>query len=199
MQIDWKKTGLIVAIGAGIVLVTAFIVGQILFPLLFPRQKVEVPDLVGMNFASARRQMSDLGLHVVVKDSVWSETDKIDTILEQDPKEGKKLDKESSIYVRVSRGSKMVLVPSLTNMKANEAVLTLHNLGLGFVVADSTYQENYSVNTIYRSLPGGGNKVEKGTTVRLYISKGPEPIADLPPETTAPDADIDYQTDSGNL
>ena len=199
IEIDWKKTGYVCAIGLGIIFVTAFITSQLVFPILFPRQKVEVPNLVGMNYSSARRQLSELGLHVVIKDSLWSETDKVDTILEQDPQEGDKLDKESSVYVRVSRGSKMVVVPSLLYMSANEAIMTLHGLGLGFAVADSTYQENYGVNVVYKSSPSGGAKVEKGSRVRIYISKGPEPVAETTDEVEASETDVDYQTDNSNL
>lgn len=175
-NINWQKVGLILGIGFGIVFLTAFLTSQILFPLLFGRPKnIEVPDLVGKNLSAARRSLVEIGLHAVVRDSVWSETDKIDTILEQDPRPGEKLKPESTVYVRISQGSKVVGVPSILGSNYHEAYFSLHNAGLKAVVADSLYSDSYSINTVVRCSPAVGSKVEKGSKVRLFLSRGPEP------------------------
>ncbi len=192
-NINWQKVGLILGIGAGIVFVSAFVTSQLIFPLIFGRPKnIEVPSLVGKNLSAARRELSDLGLHAVVRDSVWSETDKIDIILEQDPEPGELLKPESTVYFRVSLGSKIVNLPSLAGLNYHEAYFTLHGMGLKSAVVDSLYSDSYSVNTVVRSSPAGGAKIEKGSRVRLWLSRGPEPVK----EPVAPDSthtgDTDY-------
>jgi serine/threonine-protein kinase len=172
-----KKIWLIIGIGFGIVFISAFVTSQIIFPIIFRSPKnVEVPDVVGMSLAKARQQLSGLGLHAVVRDSIWSDTDKVDIILEQDPAPGKKISKESSIYFRISRGTKEVGVPSVIGLSYHEAYYTLRSAGLQDMVADSLYSDSYRVNTVIRCSPTVGSKVDKGSSVRIYLSRGPEPL-----------------------
>lgn len=181
----------IIGIGLGIIFLSAFVTSQLIFPVLFGRARnIEVPNLVGSNISAARRSMQEKGLHVIVRDSVYSETERIETILEQYPKEGKRLKPEGVVYVVVSIGSKMVPVPSVVGSTFTEAYLTLRNSGLRGSVADSLYSESYQVNTVIRSSPSVGSKIEKGKTVKLYLSRGPEPPT-APPDTTFVDEE-DY-------
>ncbi len=168
-------------IGFGIVFLSAFITSQIIFPALFGRPKsIEVPNLVGMSFSKARRTLTDMGLHAVVKDSIWSETEKIETILEQDPAPGKMLKPESTVALRISSGSRQVGVPSVIGLNFHEAYFTLHSAGLKAVVADSLYSESYKVNTVIKCSPGVGSKTQKGSKVKLYISRGAENAPNKP-------------------
>jgi eukaryotic-like serine/threonine-protein kinase len=175
-KLTWQKFGMTLGIGFGIVFLSAFITSQIIFPIIFGRPRnVQVPDLVGSQFSTARRTLVKLGLHAVVRDSVWSETYKIDTILEQDPKAGKRIKPESTIYFRISRGSKQVEVPSLTGLSYHEAYFVIHNLGLKCSVTDSLFSQRYAANTVLSSTPTAGANIEKGSRIRLKISRGPDP------------------------
>lgn len=195
-RINWQKVWLTLGIGAGIIFLSAFVTSQLIFPLLFGRPKnIEVPDLVGKNLAWARRELVDLGLHVVVKDSIWSENDRVDTILDQDPKPGGKARPESSVYLLISRGSKIAAVPSIIGVSYHEAYFTLRSVDLKATVVDSLYSDSYSVNTVIRCSPVVGSKVEKNSKIRLWLSRGPEPAREeAPPDTTVQTATED---DSG--
>jgi eukaryotic-like serine/threonine-protein kinase len=191
---SWKKAWLIIGIGFGIIILTAFITGQIVFPLLFGRPKnVEVPNLVGMTFSKARKQLTDLGLHAVIQDSVWSETETVETILEQDPLPGDLLKPEGSVYLRISGGSRKVGVPSLIGLSYLEAYYTLRNLGLKGVVIDSLYSDSYAPNYVVKSSPEVGSKINRGSNVRLYLSRGPEPV---PEEELLPEVEVQPDTTS---
>lgn len=172
-----KKIWLTLGIGAGIIFLSAFITSQIIFPIIFrsPKQ-VEVPNLVGKSSAAARQTLSELGLHTVVKDSIWSETERIDTVLEQNPAPGELIAPEGTIYLRVSRGSRKVGVPSVVGLSYQEAYYTLVSAGLKGEVADSLYSDSYAPNTVIRCAPGVGSKIELGSVVRMYMSRGPEPV-----------------------
>lgn len=173
-----KKFWLTIGIGAGIIFLSAFLTSQFIFPFIFRApQEIEVPNLIGKSSAAARRSLSELGLHAVVQDSIWSETERVDTILEQNPAPGEFIIPEGTIYFRVSRGSRQVGVPSVVGLSYHEAYYTLHSAGLKGVVADSLYSDSYAANTVIRCAPGVGSKIEKGSTVRMYMSRGPEPVA----------------------
>ncbi|MCB5229266.1 MAG: PASTA domain-containing protein [Candidatus Cloacimonetes bacterium] len=174
-----KKAGYWILIGLGIILVTAFLTSQVVMPIIFAKPKdVEVPDLVNKNISSAKRTLKDLGLHAIVRDSVWSDTQRIENVLEQDPPPGTLAKLESTVYLVISKGSKMVVVPSVTGLDYEEAFMTLRVSGLRAAVVDSTFSLNYPANAVLRSLPQSGAKVEKNSTVRLYLSRGPEPLPD---------------------
>lgn len=180
-----KKLWLTIGIGAGIILVSAFLTSQIIFPLIFRAPKeIEVPNLVGVSFAEARKALGELGLHSVVKDSIWSETQRVDIVMEQTPAPGDMISPEGTVYFRVSRGSRQVGVPSVVGLSYHEAYYTLRSAGLKGVVADSLYSDSYAPNAVIRSSPGDGSKIEKGSSVRLYISRGPEPFISPEADTT---------------
>ena len=180
-----KRMWLTLGIGAGIIFLTAFLTSQIVFPIIFRAPKeIEVPKLLGLNTEQARDKLSELGLHAVVKDSIWSETEPVNTVLEQDPDPGEMITPEGTVYFRVSRGSRQVGVPSVVGLSYQEAYYTLMSAGLKGVVADSLYSDSYAANTVIRSSPGAGSKLEKGSTIRMYISRGPEPIIADQADTT---------------
>ncbi len=174
-----KKVGYIGGIGLGIIIITAFIFSQIIFPLVLGRTpKVETPDVVGMGLLQAKKILQAEKLHVVVKDSLFSETESIETILEQHPEPGEKIRQDGTVYLIISKGSSTVSVPSLVGRPFQEVIISLRNLGLHAMVVDSTYSDAYSVNSVIRSIPSSGSKVNKSSTVKLILSKGSYPMAD---------------------
>ena len=82
-QINWTKTGYLVGIAFGIIFVTAFIFSQLIFPFVLGRPSVvETPDVTGLGLVQAKRILQQEKLHVVVKDSLFSETAKAEEVLE---------------------------------------------------------------------------------------------------------------------
>ena len=69
-------------------------------------------------------------------------------------------------------------MPSLIGKPFQEAFIILKNLDLYISVVDSTYSDIYPVNTVIRSIPAAGEKALKKSTVKLILSRGPEPVAD---------------------
>lgn len=173
------RVGYKLLIGLGIIMVTAFLVGQVIMPIVFAKPKnVEVPNLVGKNISVAKRMLLEAGLHVVVSDSVWSETARIETVLEQSPEPGTMTKIEGTVYLTICKGSQVVVVPGLIGLSYEEAFASLRSSGLRAAVADSTYNQSYPVNTVIRTSPPHGARVEKNTMVRLSLSRGPEPVQD---------------------
>lgn len=178
-QIDWKRTGYLLGIGLGIIFVTAFIFSQAVFPLLLGRPSVvETPDLVGLGLVQAKRILQQEKLHVIVKDSLYSEIAKLDEVLEQSPKAGGKLKEDGTVYLVVSKGSKLVQVPNVIGSSFQEALITLRNYNLRYSIVDSLYSDTAPRNTVMRCTPMAGSKIEKKGTVKLYLSKGLESSPD---------------------
>lgn len=178
-KIDYQKLGYLAGIGLGIIIVTAFIFSQLVFPIVLGRTpKVETPDLTGMNLVQAKRVLQKEKLHVLVKDSLFSETAPVETVLEQNPEPGEKIRQEGTVYLVISKGSATVRLPSYIGRPFQEVFIGLRNLELFSAVIDSTYSDLYPVNTVVRTIPSSGEKVLKRSTVKLILSRGNYPQAD---------------------
>jgi len=176
---QYKRAGYLLGIGLGIILITAFLFSQIIFPVLLGRTpKVETPEVTGMQLLQAKRILQGEKLHVVVKDSLFSETATVETVLEQNPLAGEKIRQDGTVYLIISKGSTNVILPSIIGRPFQEVIVSLRSLGLHTLVVDSTYSDIYSVNSVMRSIPSSGSKANKGSTVKLILSKGSVPSVD---------------------
>ncbi len=190
-----KKFWLSLGIGAGVILISAFITSQIALPLLLRSPKnIEVPNLVGNSTAAARRVLEEMGLHVVIQDSIWSSTEKLDTVLEQSPAAGDMVASEGTVYIRVSKGNQLVGVPSVIGLSLDTAVATLERAGLKGIKSSTRYSDSYAQNTVVSCSPEVDARVEKGTLVNLVVSRGPEPVIVQEPEIdTSLDLELEYE------
>lgn len=168
-----KKLGYMLGIGLGIIIVTAFIFSQIVFPVVLGRTpKVDTPDVTGMNLMQAKRLLQGEKLHVVVKDSLYSDSVPLEQVMEQSPRAGERIRQDGTVYLVISKGSANVTVPSLTGRSFQEVIIALRNIGLYSMVIDSTYSDIYPANTVMRSIPASGSKVLQKSTVKLILSRG---------------------------
>jgi serine/threonine-protein kinase len=178
-QTDYQKLGYLLGIGLGIIIVTAFIFSQLIFPLVLGRTpKVETPDVTGLNLVQAKRKLQAEKLHVVVKDSLFSESAPMESVLEQSPGAGEKIRQEGTVYLVISKGSATVTLPSFIGRPFQEVFIALRNMELHSAVIDSSYSDIYPVNTVMRTIPSSGDKVLKKSTVKLILSRGSEPLPD---------------------
>jgi len=182
-----QKSLYIVGIGIGIILVVAFLTSQIIYPILLGRPGVvEVPDVTGISLTQAKRVLHEKRLHVVVSDSVWSEETKVEYVLEQQPEPGSDLKHDHAVYLVISRGSREVRVPDVIGSQYHRAYIQLRSSGLKAVIADSLYSDQYPANAVVRCSPAVGTKVNKQSSVRLFLSRGTEPVAPVAEEEVFP-------------
>jgi len=178
-KIDYQKLGYLAGIGFGIIIVTAFIFSQLIFPVILGKTpKVETPEVTGLNLIQAKRKLQAEKLHVVVQDSIFSETAPVETVLEQIPEPGEKIRQEGTVYLVISKGSATVTLPSFTGRPFQEVFIALRNLELFSTVIDSSYSDIYPVNSVMRTIPSSGEKVLKRSNVKLILSRGSQPMAD---------------------
>jgi membrane peptidoglycan carboxypeptidase len=76
-----------------------------------------------------------------------------------------------SEYYREGSGEDRVQVPDVTGMSASEARARLAAAGFGVNTGPSV-SSPYPKGTVARQSPGGGSRVDPGTTVTIYLSRG---------------------------
>ncbi len=166
-------------IGLGIIFVTAFLTSQVVLPLIFGRpDTIQAPEVIGLSLSKAKRILQEEKIHVVVKDSLFSETVRLDVVMDQSPGPGSKIKEDGTMFLVVSKGSKMVKVPDVLGLPFQDAMLSLRNYELRSTIVDSMYSSRYPQNSVVKSIPSANSKVEKRSLVKLTLSRGTEPVPD---------------------
>ena len=146
-----------------------------------PAKEVEVPDLTNKTQEEADELLEQYGLYGRRGDD--RESDKVEAgkVCEQDTEAGAVAKAGDTITYHISSGSGQVTVPEIGNSTEDEYSDLLTDAGLipYIVRTSSEVTEGYVIETD----PAAGTSVDKGTTITVYVSDGPE----APQEVSVPD------------
>jgi eukaryotic-like serine/threonine-protein kinase len=111
-------------------------------------------------------------------------------VFAQSPKAGARVDENSSVTLKVSKGPKPVIVPSVVGSTFESANSAL--LGAGFAVRRKDVEDNAPKDTVIAQTPDAGTYQPPGTTVTLTVSRGPK-TSTIPDVTSLSQADAVQQ------
>ncbi len=131
-----------------------------------------VPNVVGKSYSEAEKAVKAAGYKVNKKEEYSNSVAK-GKVISTDPKAGTALATGKSVTITVSKGKKntKVTIPSVEGADYNTAKSRLTKVGLK-VKRKDVYDEAYDKGTATRTDPKEGTKVETGSTVTIYVSKG---------------------------
>ncbi len=124
--------------------------------------KAEVPSLVGLTPEEAAEKLKGLSL-LYEPGSEFSETTAEGKVARSEPVAGTELEKGTPVKVIVSKGKPFVKVPSVNDLKYEQALKKLTDLGLKTELA---YDDKPV--TVVAVLPKAGEQVRKGSVVKIY-------------------------------
>jgi serine/threonine-protein kinase len=137
-------------------------------------QQVTVPQVVGADQANAEAKLRQEGFKT---DSTTKFSDQPDgRVIGQDPSGNTKADKGSTVTLTVSKGREQVAVPQVVGLTAKSARGRLDNAGLTASERDEN-STTVEKGRVISASPGEGEKVDKGSSVTLVVSSGPEQVA----------------------
>ncbi len=141
---------------------------------------ITVPNLISLTKEEATKIIEDLGLKV---GSVTLENSSIfvkDIIINQNPRYNEKIDKNSTVDLTVSIGSKILTIPNLVGFDFLYAKSQIEMLGLKVSTSKMTNADN-PPGTILALSPSPGSQVEENSIVELIIATNLEliPTPDL--------------------
>jgi beta-lactam-binding protein with PASTA domain/predicted Ser/Thr protein kinase len=128
-----------------------------------------VPDVRGRSRDEAAAMLARAGLEPNVHE-IPSERE-INTVIGQDPAPGERVARGSKVRINVSKGPAQVAVPPVVGKPFEVASSELQ--GRGFAVARRDRDSNEPAGTVLAQDPGANTLANKGSTVRLTVSKGP--------------------------
>jgi beta-lactam-binding protein with PASTA domain/predicted Ser/Thr protein kinase len=140
---------------------------------------VEVPNVLGQPVADATATLKALGFKVETT-SETNEDQAEGNVFDQNPVRGEKVDKGSTVTLKVSTGAGAVPVPDVTGSQVDDARRLL--TGQGFTVREEPIpDETAPVGEVVDQTPGPNQDAPKGSEVVLQVSSGPEerPVPDV--------------------
>lgn len=134
---------------------------------------VAVPDLYNLSVDDARKKAEALGFKIVERESNYSEQVEEGHIMEQFPAANEQAAKNSTIEYVVSRGTELMSVPKVEGSTEEEATKILEDAGFK-VEVELKYDDSVREGRVIWQSPLN-DKVKPGSTVKIAVSKGPEP------------------------
>lgn len=135
-------------------------------------KKVIIPNIIGMTIEDATKELEKVGLKLTISGIVESDKEE-NTILETNPVVNTEAKSGDIISVKVSGGVGKITVPDLRDYEINYIKDLLTQKGLNWSI-DEEYSENIKSGYLIDQYPERDTEVEKGATIQLTISKGPE-------------------------
>ncbi|MBP3392827.1 MAG: PASTA domain-containing protein [Clostridia bacterium] len=147
---------------------------QITLTISLGPKPFDMPNVVGMTWANAEKLLKDKGLNVSTTYEN-SSTVAENTVLRQDIAEKQQVCKGDKVTLTVSSGKPVIAVPNVVGKKLTDAKTTL--TGKKFKVEDyEMYHNTVPAGTVISQNPEAGTSQIEGTTIKVFVSKGKEPV-----------------------
>ena len=149
-----------------------------------------VPNIVGMQQDQVEAFLQEYGYQL---GNVKTITDPAEEgkVLEQDPVAGTPLDKESKVNIVVSdgKGTEKGTVPSVTGLTLEQAKKRIKEEGFKVGRVDYDYDNSVDKGYVIYQQYQANSLLDKGTSIDIQVSSGPEPVPETPPAEETPPAD----------
>lgn len=161
-----------------------FLLNNLIMPLYVHSGSVAVvPSVVGMKQDDAVKKISDAGYEAVKYEVRFDDKSAEGTIIRQTPEAGEETKPGRKVFLVISGGKEMVMVPDLRGKMLRDAKMLLLKANLNIGNVDYVYTDSASNGTIYKQTPVAGIKINTSTKVDLTVSQGPlmgrVPVPDL--------------------
>ncbi|HOK90235.1 MAG TPA: PASTA domain-containing protein, partial [Candidatus Hydrogenedentes bacterium] len=137
---------------------------------------VTVPDVVGLDQASAEAAITSAGLTVGTVYEVCSPSVPAGEVFGQIPAAGSQVAPGTSVSISVSLGPCPVIVPNVVNFTQAAAEVQIQAVGLVVGTVTTACSDTISAGAVISQNPAAGSSVLSGTAVDLVVSTGPCPV-----------------------
>ena len=141
-----------------------------------------LPELRGRTSADAKATLEALGLVAQIGDPVYDETVALDEVISWSVPEqptllaGSTVTKGTAVQVVVSAGPRPRVVPDLAGKTLAEATAALEAEGLVVQQGADEFSATVPAGQVARVDPAATSTVQRGDTVTVFLSKGPDLI-----------------------
>lgn len=133
--------------------------------------KISVSDVVGKTYDDAFATLTGQDL-LVEKQLQLSQTVDAGTVISTDPPAGTEVGAKTTITVLVSSGKALSLMPDLTGMTEQDAILAITNSKLVLGTITQSDSPTIAKNLVLTTDPVANTQISEGTVVNLVLSTG---------------------------
>ncbi|MFM2373459.1 MAG: hypothetical protein RJA75_355 [Actinomycetota bacterium] len=206
---DKPSTGLLWGVGSGI---GVLVIGLVIWLIAGGASlisfggnvdtKITVSDVVGKTYEEAFTTLTEQDL-LVLKTLEISSTVPEGTVISTDPPAGEQVGPKTTITVLVSSGQELSLMPDVSGMTEQDAILAITNAKLVLGAITQSDSPTIAKNLVLSSNPAANTQVPAGTVVNLVVSTGsvlvPDVVgldlSDATSQLTAPQVGYSVETD----
>ncbi|SDQ61885.1 serine/threonine protein kinase [Virgibacillus subterraneus] len=157
------------------------------------KEKVAFGDYVGEDYNQVKSLLESKGYTDFRQFEIFDDNKPGVIIGQIEPSPGTEVvPSETKVIFEVSKGQRPIYLDNLEGMTEQEAITALEDQGLSANIEEE-YSETVSEGEVIRQDPTTGTEMEKGDTVKLYISKGAE---EKPPKNHSETFTVVYNPDS---
>lgn len=167
------------AIAFGIIVLFAFLLMNFLSFRTNHGEEMAVPDLSKMQFSIAEEKLAEMGLEIVLLDTVdFKDNMPPYSVVEQDPKTGSMVKDGRKIYVKLNAGEyNEVTVPEFKDKTYRQIIANFNSLGLK--EGKKTYKPHIAKDIVLQITNKGknlkkGDKIKKNTVIDFVLGDGKE-------------------------
>jgi serine/threonine protein kinase len=144
-----------------------------LYLALRPEQ-LTVPDVIDRESATASQILQNRGFEVDIVNVVNPDVER-DHVAAQDPRPNTEAPEGSTVTITVSTGPGEASVPSVAGLEQEKAEQQLEDAGFESRV-ERTFSDDVRNGRVVGTSPQAGATLERGSTVTLLVSRGPEQV-----------------------
>ena len=164
---------------------------------------VDVPDVTGKTAEAAMATLEDKNL-TVSREFEFSNDVPSGQVIRQDPKAGKTVKEGTKVTIYVSQGTESLKVTDVKGKSEADAKSALSDFN---VTTTTEHSDSVAEGNVISQSIAGGNYAEKGASITIVVSSGPEKISyyikspvKAPTNVTVTSADISlYKAESSDL
>jgi eukaryotic-like serine/threonine-protein kinase len=131
-------------------------------------RQIEIPNVVGQPYASARSALLGAGLNAT--QTLVDSNQPANTVVAQSPAAGTRVGSGTTVTLSVSRGSTATTpVPDVTNQDEPTAKAILTGSGFKVKVTKQSVSDPGEQGIVVNQQPGGGTSAPAGSTVTIFV------------------------------
>jgi serine/threonine-protein kinase len=151
------------------------VAGEVLLIVSKGKDRIEVPELVGLTVEEAAAALKSKNLKVGRVSEKFSDTFEAGLLINGNPVSGTPVRKDSSVDLIISKGLEQVELTNFQGKTSDQAQSELTSAGL-IVNSKYEYSDSIPIGTVISQTPSDVSTVGKGEKIELVISKGPSKI-----------------------
>ena len=162
-----------------IIAIVAIIVGAFFtYNYLIGANSVSAPDVRNKTLEEAKVTIVKAGLEVGDITEVASDDVKEKTVIDSDPKAGKKVRKGSKVDLRVSSGKKTVDMPNFVGMDEDNVKRNASKLGFKNITVEKVESDRFDTGKVVsQNIPAGTEIVTKEKELIIQVSSGKKKVS----------------------